>query len=77
MTWLRLALALVQVISKFMTWYEQAHWMNEGERRLRAQIVQEIATQLAQAAGVVKELEALNDEDLQLRIEEEGWYRHS
>lgn len=75
MTLVKLALAILQVMSKLIEWSEQAHWMNEGERRLVAAQLKEANDAMAKAAGVAKEYAALTDEALAKRIEEEGWYR--
>jgi hypothetical protein len=74
-TWLRVALALMDLITRIMDSAEQTHWMNEGERRLIAAQLKERNDAMAKAAGVDKEYAALTDEAVTKRIQEEGWYR--
>lgn len=73
--YLKLALAVINIITRIMDWAEQSHWINEGERRAAARSIKESTDALAQAAGVEKEYMALGEEALAKKIEAEGWYR--
>jgi hypothetical protein len=75
MTWLNLVLAIVRLATKLMEWSEQDHWINEGERRAAAANLAATTKALALAAGIQKEWGALTDEEVDKRIEAQGWFR--
>jgi hypothetical protein len=54
---------------------EQQQWINEGERRAAAKALKETTNALAQVAQIKEEFAVLSVEDLDLKLEEEGWFR--
>lgn len=75
MTYARLALAILNLITRIISLVERESWMNEGERRLIARQLKENQDALARALHIEREIQDLNDEAVRQRAEAEGWLR--
>ncbi len=75
MTWLALLLNLVKLLSILVQRYERQNLVTEIEQVERARIILEINRRLAEVSQVPKELQAMNETELNRYVEKKKWFR--